>query len=517
MRTWLDDINEARRRITGDDPPRSPPRIFVSYRHGAKEEDEWVQQLAENLVDRGYIVFFDQMLDKDLWQRLYTEFTRYPVAALVATIATCHVYLAVIDSAYLVRVGTAWSRTMQDGWLFDEHDLAFELANEGRISTIGLLREGDELPRGFNILRSGSPPAFRFQLVRAREGLHPEGARGAFDVRDNDSLTYVLNEQFGVVQKVSRDAWRRANSMIISAELAAACGLRDDAYVYAESSARAAPKLSAGHAQKARMARQAGYANDGLLAVRRALAIEPDLVELYATGASCAYCAQDLTAAVQFAVLAIAQDSSDGGSHWVLGNALDDLGQVHAGIAHLEVARSIGGRKGCSNNAMLHNDTGFAYRRAGIPQKALECFAAGIELDPSLELLFENRAAAAIEARDEQLARRAVAELGQRHPHNRSLRTFAAAFSEWNDTKGSAQRAADVTHRDTVRCNHCVAALPLNEQEDKICGSCGALLNACQRCRYCGSSKIDALELTRTHATQCPYCRAGVLLPADDR
>ena len=97
--------------------------------------------------------------------------------------------------------------------------------------------------------------------------------------------------------------------------------------------------------------------------------------------------------------------------HYHIGNALDDLGQSRAGIAHLEIARRLD-----PSRATFHNDTGLAYRHVDNLTKAFACFADGLAISPQDVSLLVNRAATAVEAGDLTLFETALQELERYHP-----------------------------------------------------------------------------------------------------
>lgn len=500
------ELNNALKAITAlPNPPRVPPRVFVSYRWSTPAKDAWVERLAEDLVQRGYIVMFDRAIRDEFNTLVHDEFDMWPTPALVATIASCHIFLAIIDPGYLERTGPQTpektSVKVKDGWVLDELDTALYLAEpfpqKRGLSLAGFLREGNDLPRGFTLSE-------------------PEKPGNVFDLRNPLSLSRALEINFGSAQVLPHlQEWSEANSLIITAELAAAYGRRADAYALSVKAATVVPDLSAGHAQLARMAIACNRPVEGLTAARRALELDAKLGEVHTMAASCAYYASELNAAAQFAIKALEQDSDDVLAHWALGNALDDLGQTCAGIAHLEIARKITGPSGSSSNSSIHNDTGMAYRHANEPFRALACFARGLEIDPKDELLLENRTAAAIEVGDKQFAQRAIEELRQHYPNNKSVHVFTNAVTALRTTHQSApspSRQCQEKHIvGNLHCSRCATEIPCTSERAQLCAGCGAArVNASKPCHICDTHQVVVLESRlRGSAVRCPFCRVG--------
>ena len=137
-------------------PPliRSPMNVFVSYRHGTEEGEKWVKSLARNIEGRGHQVSWDQGSE---------EMGFDAIADLVATIATCHLFIMVIDGGYVERLGEYEGGPMERGWAYVEHRTAQIFADAFGIRIVGFLREGTTVPKG-STLSDGVNPGTAFAV-----------------------------------------------------------------------------------------------------------------------------------------------------------------------------------------------------------------------------------------------------------------------------------------------------------------------------------------------------------------
>jgi tetratricopeptide (TPR) repeat protein len=482
---WLAELREALLRREGTARPLSVPRrIFLSYRWGKPGDDAWVERLAEELTSRGNAVTFDRWVGQ--------ETTVPTVPELVARIADCHHFVSVIDPGYVERLGRDDASTIQDGWVFDEHQVACGLSNGRRIQIVGLLRAGDDLPRGFRLVEGGRPGG------------------NTFDVRDADALPTVVEALFPPLQPPPPpELAARLTRLLDASQAALVAGRFDEGYELALEAAQSAPGLVDGHAQMARAAYLGGHAPEGFRAATAALAIDPVSFELLEIAAQCGYHAGEPREAIKLSVRVLPYVQSEI-VHMVLGNALDDLGQVYAGIAHLEIARTL-----VPQLALLHNDTGFAYRHAGRPHKALACFAQGLEVSPTDQMLLVNQAATAIEAGDALLAEEALERLARVDPEHESLGYLSGVYATWRAEGGAAPVLVPrIPPREPigfVRCTECALDLPLVSADELLCAGCGAELFGSLACELCGSDGVVMPLIAAQARWLCPYCRNGFL------
>jgi tetratricopeptide (TPR) repeat protein len=483
---WVAELREELLKREGMARPLSVPRrIFLSYRWGTPEDDAWVERLAEELTSRGNVVTFDR------WAGQETSVPTVP--ELVARIADCHQFVSVIDPGYVERLGRDDARTIQDGWVFDEHQVACGLSNGQRVQIVGLLRAGDDLPQGFRLVGSGKPGG------------------NTFDVRDAGALPAVVEALFPPLEPPPPpELATRLTRLLDASQGALVAGRFDEAYEVALEAAQSAPNLVDGYAQMARAAYFGGHAPEGFRAATAALAIDPLSFELLEIAAQCAYYAGEPREAIKLCVRVLPHVHSET-VHIVLGNALDDLGQVYAGLAHLEIARAL-----VPQNASLHNATGFAYRHAGQLHKALACFAQGLEVSPTDQMLLVNQAATAIEAGDPVLAEEALDRLAGAYPGHESLGYLSGVYERWRAEGGVPPALVPrIPPRDPIgilRCTECALDLPLASAAELLCAGCGAeRFGDSLTCELCGSDGTVMPMIAAQARWLCPYCRNGFL------
>ena len=121
-------------------PPFDEPRIFVSYRWESAEHNQWVARFVDDLKARGYGTVYDGEL-----RRLATPPS---VPELVAHIATCNFFVPILTEPYRRRVDLAANdvAVSEDGWVFDEWQLALKLYVLDRLKIIGVWRSGPVVP-----------------------------------------------------------------------------------------------------------------------------------------------------------------------------------------------------------------------------------------------------------------------------------------------------------------------------------------------------------------------------------
>jgi tetratricopeptide (TPR) repeat protein len=486
--TWIAELNEALEvRMAGPKILSVPPRVFLSYRWASPEEDAWVEMLVATLRRRGYKVAFDRTdAAADL-----------SVPEFVSRIADSHFFVAVLDPGYLERIGSGEGRT-KDGWVFDEYNSAALLAQNGRLDMIGLLRKG-VLPHGFRFAEPGK--------------------RGnAVDVRDAAKLNSALEGLFPPIPGLpAPEAIDKVEQLILASHHKAAEGQLKEAYSIAAQAADACPEIIDGHAQMARVAAEAGMIGEGLDAARKALSVNPDSLEMLSQAAGFAYYAGESLFAMECCVKIFQLDAGDPSlryvayAHYYLGNALDDLGQTPAGLAHLEIARRLE-----PNQATFCNDTSLAYRHIDDLPQALSCALDGLKLSPSDPKLLVNWGAAAIESGDIAQSLRALEQLAKYHPGHPSIEYLARVLNRLSVEGGSpptlVPRQAPVDASGRVGCTICPAQIPIAAEDSVLCAGCGAEKSVTERtCRFCRSDGVVAPVLLETADIRylCPYCREG--------
>ncbi len=348
-------------------PLSVPRRIFLSYRWGDPEEDAWVERLYSELEARGNQVVFDRKAASDE--------NPPSVPDLVARIASCHVFLAVLDPGFVERVAAGESGSVQEGWVTDEFYTALAFGRKDLLLVMGLLRDGDEMPSAFRPFAQGSPG-------------------NTFDVREEGALGLTLDRffvQFG--ESPREDVAGRAALALHESREAFDAGDAPRALERADAACALVPALADGHAQRARVAYRCKKPDEALRDARRALAIDPNLEEMLIFGAAAANEVHEWHEAAQLAREALERDRSHANAHYLLGKALTELDQVDPGLAHFAIAR-----RSNLDLTKLYNDGGWAWRRAGEPARALEWYRAGLARTPDQPALLTNATAAAIEA-----------------------------------------------------------------------------------------------------------------------
>ena len=147
-------------------PHAQHPRVFLSYRHsehrGAPDADArnkqhiaWVEQLARDLAALRVEPVLDARIRLLAGQLFGTDPTTEPAIANIAlaSIHCCHAFLPVITPGWVDRIGYAGfepQRTWEEGYVFDEWQMAAASANEGRIQIVPLMR-GVRLEQSLNL------------------------------------------------------------------------------------------------------------------------------------------------------------------------------------------------------------------------------------------------------------------------------------------------------------------------------------------------------------------------------
>lgn len=110
-----------------------PPKVFIAYKWGSKENRDWVERLANGIRKRGY----EPVLDS---QR--NEVEALDAEEFVSRIWQCAAMLIVITRDYLEFLGNSGKTT----WVFDELQLAFSIQKRRELKIISLLREEGLVP-----------------------------------------------------------------------------------------------------------------------------------------------------------------------------------------------------------------------------------------------------------------------------------------------------------------------------------------------------------------------------------
>jgi tetratricopeptide (TPR) repeat protein len=481
---WAEALRDALLDAQAKPRPLSVPRrIFISYRWGAPQEDAWVDTLRRELEARGNYVEFDRKAQRE---------ERPPsVPELVARIAGCHVFLAVLDPGYIERVAAVASASVAEGWVTDEFHTALAFADKGILTLLGLLRDGDRLPVPFRAFVPGE-------------------AGNTFDVRSREALLLILDRffvQFGAVpeESTARDA---AAAALHASRRAFDAGDAQVAFDRADEACRLVPGLADGFAQRARVAYRLKRPAEALRDARLVLEIDPTMDEMLIYAAASANDLGEWREAARMGRVALERNRAQANAHYLVGKALSELDQVDAALAHFEIAR-----KSRLMLPDLYNEAGWAWRRAGDPVKGLEWYGEGLKIAPLDAVLLANSTAAAMEAGRAMEALQMLVLLAKHHPHFQDLGFLTSTLAHWCQEEGLpppvlSRRSPRPLEVGTVACGDCGAQIPLADEKQMLCGGCGAVLPPSIDPCFCCDSPWKVVPASIL-GFSCPYCGSG--------
>ena len=144
--------------------------LFLSYRWESDEHKKWVWNFADDLQKRGYQVVYDQYEDLEIRQQIgdvvmmRLDRMGSEVPELVSKLARADVFVPILSERYrrcvepsrtgeLPGNATALSRMARinpdDGWVFDEWQLALRLRLAGKMRWQAVWRNGPVVPPPF--------------------------------------------------------------------------------------------------------------------------------------------------------------------------------------------------------------------------------------------------------------------------------------------------------------------------------------------------------------------------------
>lgn len=424
---WVAQLNLALEEQLTMPPALSlPPTVFLSYRWGTDDQNAWLSSLGQELAHRGYSV----ILDRD------TPPEDVDVPVFVARIAECRYFLAIIDAGYIERLETPDRSSIADGWVFDEVNVARHLSNADRIRIIGLIREDVQLPSGFRLSEPGE-------------------LGNSVIVRTAEQLRGFLDDAFPpLADRPPEAAVTAARSALIASEQALARGDAEVAREAAHVAISALANTPDGYAQLLRVAFHTGETAVGLAASREMLRLLPDSGEALRAAAALSYQAGAPIDTIGYVIRllnsATATDHERAFGRYLLGTALDDVGQPYAGRAHLGTAAGL-----LPDYVDIRTDLGFVCRKLGWLDEALEHFTAGLRLQPDDANLLKNQAATALQLARADVAVEAVASLGSYHPDDPDYPQLAewanALAAEPQSVSPSTASAGDFRTVDRLR------------------------------------------------------------------
>lgn len=476
-------------------PLSVPRRVFISYRWGQEDEDEWVLNLARELENRHNVVIFDKLA------RVPDEESH--IARLVGRIAECHLFLMVIDPEYVV--GTAggehlseqetrtWSRSseapwivLERGWVYDEYQISKVLLHVMRIRGLGFLRSGDRVPHGMRIAG-------------------PRRPGNVFDVRTREKLELILDHFFSLPGALpSEELASLVERLLHDSAQAAHDGEVEDAHRMALEAASLLPDLPDPHLRLAVACLRSGRFREAFESAQRAMALDPTYLPHRYLFALTACEVHENERAMGVAGDLTDVDPLSWRVHLVLAATLASVGQPVAAIGHLRAAR-------------LYDFDPFSalseWKAQFGPRAAPEVAAHGASLpllDPHWTPM--ERAVQISQVRDGRLVDTYLsfpdgcAGQASAQDLDRVLATVAVAR-----LSHALDKAGQSTAR--FRCSQCEAELSFNPPFGPICDRCGALLQDHRvACSYCGSRRLSLLAaLLHDGWCHCPYCVGGEL------
>ncbi len=476
---WVAQLQDALRVRLTDPPPLSyPPGIFVSYRWGSPEENQWVADLAHELKRRGYPVLFDRDEPQE----------NVDVPQIVSRIADCRYFIAVIDPGYNERLLAGSDGSTRDGWVFDEVNTAFSLENSGHLRVLGFLRMGNRMSGHFRPPKPGEPG-------------------NTLDVRTAPQLAMVLDDLFPSIDDAPpAEVVTRARALLHESHAHVCAGRFEQAFYCGQELAELLPAAVDGRAQQVRVALRAGAAKAGLACAQEALALAPGNGELLLAAGSFAGMAANPRAATEYLGLfletcgARAAKRELASAHHSIGSSLDDLGQIEPALAHLEIARRL------SPTAEQLVTLGYVYLRAGDPPAAITALREALVLDAAHVNGLLNLAIASVVTGRFDDARELAIRLERVAPSHPQLPKLHAFIAERSAPDMAVPRDPGLP----VHCSECAAKITLAPPFESICARCGAVVSNGEReCPCCGSD--GRVVLLAGAPSTCPYCRQGVL------
>jgi tetratricopeptide (TPR) repeat protein len=272
------------------------------------------------------------------------------------------------------------------------------------------------------------------------------------------------------------------------------------------------PDIADAYAQRARVAYNIGNeeaAERALKDANRAFRIDSTLDEMliYAAAASCDL--KKWSEAAASSRLALERDLTQKNAHFLLGWSLSEMGQLEPAIVHLELSREMG-----LSLPRLYHVAAMTYLRYDQPQNGLELCRQGLQRFPNDETMLSNACVAAMEADQAMLAYQYLHALTELAPDWPALSFLTQTLASWCQ-QGEApppviiERVEHIDPIAIVECSNCSAHISMTDENQLLCGGCGALLKpSVDPCRYCGS---EGKIVPRLVNLNCPFCREGSL------
>jgi len=479
-----------------------PPRVFISYRWGTDEENAWVHDLADQLRERGYEVLYDRFLNQ------FTEDT--VVGEIVSLIASCHIFLMIVDPGYIQRVGAAESlQFLARGWAYVEFRIAEFMPIQ--LFRWGLLREGDQVPRGSSL------PTER-------------NLGNVADVRTSEKLKVALDNLFPIVKDVSeQDRRKEAEPLLTRAVREGLDGKLSKASDLARHAIDLIPRLKDGYRLFALCALLENRIKDAYWAVDNIMKTDqiggPSSPVMRRTNYLLGAQVLNSMGNHRNALQVLTYDKLDEFYHLILANALGNMGQERAAYAHVMGAF----RHQPNLEHSWKKDKNLIRRTYEDDSKYDEALLTDLiqrlyPATPVLEItqfdkLAEGEKGGLIIPKVQFLAECEIPE----YHHNvffnitifiKALEGIPLGIFSFTDSYLKEISG----HKYEVCCSVCRHTISFSEEKEVLCHACGAelipslgmSLANLPACPYCNGNVFTLLAPALDGAyCPCPYCRVG--------
>jgi tetratricopeptide (TPR) repeat protein len=481
-----------------------PSRVFISYRWGTDEENRWVYDLADQLRERGYEVLYDKFLDQSARETVVGE--------IVSRIASCHIFLMIVDPGYIERVGAAENQFLARGWAYVEFRIAEFMPIQ--LFRWGLLRDGDEVPRG--------------SVLPTERDLG-----NVADVRTSEKLKIALDNLFPIVRDIpDKDKRQEAEQLLTQAVWEALDGDLSEASNLARKAINLIPKIKDGYRMFALCALLANRIEEAYSAVDNIMKTDqvggPGSPVIRRTNYLLAAQVLNNMGNHRNALQVVTHDKFDEFYHLTLANCLANLGQERAAFAHITSAFRC-------QPALERNWEKYISLISRI--YAIDAKYDAALLARLIKLLYPSPGVLEITQFDKLAVGRAgvviprVQFLAESEIPEYHYNVFFNTAIVISALRGIPQEIFSFTkiyseqisgHKYEVHCSSCRHAISFSEVREVLCHTCGAelipspgmTLANLPVCPYCKGNVFTLLAPALDGAyCPCPYCRAGQFQP----
>jgi ribosomal protein S27E len=478
-----------------------PPRVFISYRWGTEEENAWVEDLARQLRERGYEVLYDKFLDQ--------SGNEADVAEIVSRIASCHIFLMIVDPGYIERVGNSETEQfLSRGWAYVEFRIAQFIPIQ--LFRWGLLRSGDEVPRG-----SALPSERNLGNVA--------------DVRNSEKLKGALDSLFPTVRGIpEKTISQGAVQLLTQAVRRVLDGDLTEASSLARRVINRIPELKDGYRMFALCTLLENRIDEAYWAVEKMLRTD----QIGGLGSPVIRRTNFLLAAQvhnsmgnhRSALDLMTYDMLDELYHLILANALANMGQERAAYAHIlnafehqPMLRS--GWKGLKNSIRRIYDAESEYDKRLLAKLINELYPLPGPLEITQFDMLAIKRGRLIIPKVSFIQECDIPEyhLGAFFNIAITIKSMnGIPFEVFNFTDSFSKEIGG--HKYRICCSSCEHTISFSEKNEVLCHSCGAELipssgmplGNLSACPYCNGNIFTLLAPALDGAyCPCPYCRVG--------